>query len=206
VHRDVKPPNTLWDPEGRVAVSDFGLAARAPTGAALLSGTCGTPGYMAPEVQERTGYDARADTWSLALSVAEMHMAWWDNPFCPPKGGGFPGWDSANFREFEIWRKGVIASGDLNASLKGRKGGKSKWGRYFGKIFAADPTLCEYMLTHMLVTNPAQRATMEQVRATMERVQGATSSGETQAKNAFRKLGGDTREKDAVFKVLDRET
>jgi len=205
VHRDVKPPNALWDPNGKVAVSDFGLAAKAPTGSNLLSGVAGTPGYMAPEIYDRTGYNAQVDTWSLALSVAESHMNWWDNPFIPPKGGGLPGWDAQNFIEFEMWRRGLITSGKLHTGRIGRGKKKTKWDTYFGKLLAADPVLCQYMLTHMLVTNPAKRATMSEVKEFIDTLQSATSPEEMQANKAFNKLGGDTHKKDTVFRLLERE-
>jgi hypothetical protein len=65
LHRDIKPDNILLDPDRDAAVlTDFGLAARA----ADVSGCCGTPGYMAPEV-----FDGRAtaatDVFALAATL-----------------------------------------------------------------------------------------------------------------------------------------
>jgi serine/threonine protein kinase len=69
-HRDLKPENVLLASDGSVKLSDFGLGAvteAAETGpAAMLTTTCGTPNYIAPEVLAKRGYDgAKADVWSL---------------------------------------------------------------------------------------------------------------------------------------------
>ena len=50
VHRDVKPDNMLRMEDGRLALSDFGLATDLPTAAAVTV-MVGTPHYMAPEVR-----------------------------------------------------------------------------------------------------------------------------------------------------------
>ena len=55
VHRDVKPDNLLRMEDGRLAISDFGLATDLPD-ATAVSVFVGTPHYMAPEV--RTGEPA----------------------------------------------------------------------------------------------------------------------------------------------------
>lgn len=52
VHRDVKPENLLFttkDTKAIIKVSDFGLA-RFIDNETLATTTCGTPGYVAPEV------------------------------------------------------------------------------------------------------------------------------------------------------------
>jgi serine/threonine protein kinase/tetratricopeptide (TPR) repeat protein len=89
VHRDVKPENILVGRDGRVRVTDFGLAQlgagdaepRRPTGPAITTsidddltatGTLvGTPAYMAPEQFEGLRADARSDQFALCVVLYE---------------------------------------------------------------------------------------------------------------------------------------
>ncbi|KPA75322.1 putative protein kinase [Leptomonas pyrrhocoris] len=76
VHGDLKTANLLLGTRGRTKIGDFGTAKRlAPH--QLLYTMVGTPQYMAPEVltadvEERLGYDFKADIWSLGCIVLEM--------------------------------------------------------------------------------------------------------------------------------------
>lgn len=88
VHRDIKPENVLMGSEGRVAVTDFGIAqaAWAPPMIELATPATpdavrqraetrgvvmGTPGYMAPEQYLRQSTDERTDQYAFAITAYE---------------------------------------------------------------------------------------------------------------------------------------
>ena len=84
VHRDFKPENVLRDKEGRVYVTDFGLARmletaasstalneQEPIPASAARSFAGTPAYMAPELQAGKPADARSDQFSFCVALYE---------------------------------------------------------------------------------------------------------------------------------------
>jgi serine/threonine-protein kinase len=71
VHRDVKPDNFLRMADGRLVLSDFGLATN-PTDAPTVSIMVGTPHYMAPEVAMGDPATQCADIWSAAVVIHEI--------------------------------------------------------------------------------------------------------------------------------------
>ena len=71
VHRDIKPANILLDNEDRPKVSDFGLA-RVVEGDTFATTTCGTPGYVAPEILSDKPYKEPCDFWSLGVVLFIM--------------------------------------------------------------------------------------------------------------------------------------
>jgi serine/threonine-protein kinase len=75
VHRDVKPGNVLVQPDGRVKVTDFGIAKAADSGGEELTRTgmvVGTARYLAPEQVDGRAVDERVDIYSLGLVLYEM--------------------------------------------------------------------------------------------------------------------------------------
>ena len=71
VHRDVKPDNILLAPDGRVKLTDFGIA-RVPDVALTRDGQfLGTPAYAAPEAIAKGEYSHRGDLFSLAAVLYE---------------------------------------------------------------------------------------------------------------------------------------
>lgn len=71
-HRDLKPENLMLDDQGNLKLSDFGLSALTKPGQ-LLSTSCGSPCYIAPEVILHKSYDgAAADVWSCGVILFEL--------------------------------------------------------------------------------------------------------------------------------------
>jgi tetratricopeptide (TPR) repeat protein len=74
VHRDIKPSNLLLAPDGRLCVSDFGLARIGEQpGMTLTSEVIGSPLYMSPEqATGRLSLDRRTDIYSLGVTLYEL--------------------------------------------------------------------------------------------------------------------------------------
>jgi len=73
VHRDVKAANILIDSDGRVVVSDFGVALRASDVTLTQAGTLiGTPAYMSPEQCSGRRAGPQSDQYSLAVVGFQM--------------------------------------------------------------------------------------------------------------------------------------
>ena len=71
VHRDIKPQNIIISKEGKVKVTDFGIA-RAATSNTINSNAMGSVHYISPE-QARGGYsDEKSDIYSLGVTLYEM--------------------------------------------------------------------------------------------------------------------------------------
>src|SRR5258708_7455720 len=67
VHRDLKPANIMLDGNGRIRITDFGLA-----GASGESLRAGTPAYMAPEQLAGGNVTPRSDLYALGLVLYEL--------------------------------------------------------------------------------------------------------------------------------------
>jgi len=82
VYRDLKPQNVLLDAEGRVRISDMGLAADVSRGSVI--GKCGTRGYWSPEQIKREPYRTLPDWWALGILMYVLHSD--RQPFFAPSG------------------------------------------------------------------------------------------------------------------------
>ncbi|MGN0328720.1 MAG: Stk1 family PASTA domain-containing Ser/Thr kinase [Lachnospira sp.] len=72
IHRDIKPQNIIISKEGRVKVTDFGIAKAATSTTINSSASMGSVHYISPE-QARGGYsDERSDIYSLGITMFEM--------------------------------------------------------------------------------------------------------------------------------------
>ena len=73
VHRDVKPDNVHLEPDGRVVITDFGIARLTFEPSLTADGQIfGTPSYMSPEQIAGKDIDKRSDIFSLGVMLYEM--------------------------------------------------------------------------------------------------------------------------------------
>ena len=96
MHRDIKPENLLFSNKdfsvATLKISDFGLA-RFVEDDVFATTTCGTPGYVAPEILEQKPYHFACDYWSIGVVLFILLSG------CPPF------FDEDNFALFEKIKK-----------------------------------------------------------------------------------------------------
>jgi len=73
IHRDIKPGNMMLTPQGLVKLMDFGIArSSAEPGLTATGASLGSLPYMSPEQIMGSAVDARADLYSVGVSLYEM--------------------------------------------------------------------------------------------------------------------------------------
>ena len=72
VHRDLKPENVLLADDGRIKISDFGLARAASANTATGNALLGTIAYLSPELVTRGVADTRSDIYAVGIMLYEM--------------------------------------------------------------------------------------------------------------------------------------
>ena len=71
-HRDIKPTNIMVDAKNELALIDFGIGYYAPS----LAGSCGTPGFNAPEQFSGEPQDPAVDIFSLGKNLILILFEW----------------------------------------------------------------------------------------------------------------------------------
>jgi serine/threonine protein kinase len=65
-HRDIKPDNLVVDRTFCLKIIDFDVATQVKDEDEVVEGQCGTRGWMAPEIEEKSTYSPiKADRWSV---------------------------------------------------------------------------------------------------------------------------------------------
>ena len=72
VHRDIKPHNVMADADGRLKVTDFGIARAGVSQMTEAGSIIGTAQYLSPEQARGAPVDQRSDLYSMGIVLYEM--------------------------------------------------------------------------------------------------------------------------------------
>ncbi|XP_038597321.1 protein kinase C theta type isoform X2 [Tachyglossus aculeatus] len=90
VYRDLKLDNVLLDKDGHIKIADFGMCKENMFGDAKTSTFCGTPDYIAPEV-DPIGAEIQYISGLVVLRCPPLRNAYWPVPFPRPgRRGALP--------------------------------------------------------------------------------------------------------------------
>jgi serine/threonine-protein kinase len=72
VHRDLKPHNVIMDAEGRIKVTDFGIARAGASEITQTGSIMGTARYLSPEQAQGHTVGARSDLYAVGIMLYEL--------------------------------------------------------------------------------------------------------------------------------------
>src|SRR5213596_1736947 len=72
VHRDIKPHNVMADADGRLKVTDFGIARAGASQMTEAGSIIGTAQYLSPEQARGAAVDQRSDLYSVGIVLYEL--------------------------------------------------------------------------------------------------------------------------------------
>jgi serum/glucocorticoid-regulated kinase 2 len=81
--RDIKLENILFDLDGKLKITDFGLSKPDINEDEITYSYCGSPEYMAPEMLAKSGHSYEVDFYALGILLYELLFG--RSPFYAPK-------------------------------------------------------------------------------------------------------------------------
>ncbi len=126
IHRDIKPANIILTTDGKIKITDFGIAKVASSNLTTTGQFLGTPNYMSPEQVSGAPVDGRSDIFSLGVVLYELLTN--RKPF---QG------DNLTAISYKIVHEDFTPPGDLSADVPAefnpivaRAMAKDPWNRY----------------------------------------------------------------------------